>query len=98
MNDRVLYYESVGEFAGESYRDWLPGGDQSRPKPVGVDLASAVWTNEIDGAQRIWMVLYRAQADNPEPQTIERQLSKQYQRGAQRDFRGVTIVEYKLRN
>ena len=24
--DRVVYYQGVGDFAAESYRDWLPGG------------------------------------------------------------------------
>ena len=32
--DRVLYYQSVGEFAGENYRDWLPGGQRSGRCPL----------------------------------------------------------------
>jgi len=92
--DRVLYYQSVGEFAGESYRDWLPGGNQSRPKPVGVDPTDIAWRNEIDHAQRIWLVLYRAKADDSESLAIEQELRKSYRRGAERDFRGVTVIEY----
>ncbi len=93
-NDRVLYYESVGEFAGESYRDWLPGGNQSRPKPVGVDLTNGAWRNEIDHAQRVWLVLYRETADGSDSRAIEQELMQRYQRGEERDFRGVSVVEY----
>jgi hypothetical protein len=92
--DRVLYYQSVGQFAGESYRDWLPGGNQSRPQPVGVDLTNGTWQNEVDDAQRLWLVLYRAKADDSESRVIEQKLAQQYERGEQRDYRGVTIIGY----
>jgi uncharacterized membrane protein len=93
-NDRVLYYQSVGEFAGESYRDWLPGGNQSRPTPVGVDPANVVWENEIDHAQRLWLVLYRANGNDSGSQAIEQELMKNYLRGGERDFRGVSVIDY----
>ncbi len=93
-NDRVLYYQSVGEFAGESYRDWLPGGNQSRPAAIGVDPANLAWENEIDHAPRIWLVQYRANGNDSGSQAIERELMKRYQRSEARDFRGVTVIEY----
>ena len=93
-NDRVLYYQSVGEFAGESYRDWLPGGKQSRPAAVGVDPANVAWKNEIDRAQQVWLVLYRANGNDSGSQVIEQELMKRYQRGEERDFRGVSVIEF----
>jgi uncharacterized membrane protein len=92
--DRVLYYQSVGEFAGESYRDWLPRGDQSRPAAIGVDPANVAWENEIDHAQRLWLVLYRANGNDSGSQAIEQELMKRYQRGEERDFRGVNVIEF----
>jgi len=93
-NDRLLYYQSVGEFGGESYRDWLAGGNQSRPTPVGVDLINGAWTNEIDHAQRVWLVLYRAKANDSGSQAVEQELMKRYSRGEEQDFRGVSVIEY----
>ncbi len=93
-DDRVLYYQSVGEFAGESYRDWLPGGNRSRPTPVGVDLANGAWKNEIDHAQRVWLVRYRTNGNDPGLRAIEQALMQRYQRGEERDFRGVSVIEY----
>ena len=96
-NDRVLYYQSVGEFAGESYRDWMRGGDQSRPTPVGVDLTNGAWKNDVDRAQRLWLVLYRANGNDSGSQAIERELRQSYQRAEERDFRGVSVIEFSQR-
>jgi uncharacterized membrane protein len=93
-NDRVLYYQSVGEFAGESYRDWLPGGDRSRPKPASVDAIDGAWKDEIDHAPRVWLVLYRANGSDSGSQAIERELRNRYQRDEERDFRGVNVIEF----
>ena len=92
--DRVLYYQSVGEFAGESYRDWLPGGNQMRPAPVAVNPATMNWYGEVDHAPRVWLVLYRAKPDGPESQRIEGELAKQYRLNQQQSFRGVSVLEY----
>ncbi len=96
-DDRVIYYESVGEFAGESYRDWLAGGNESRPAAIGVNPLNIGWISEIDRAPRVWLVLYRANANGPGADVVEQQLAKEYQRSEQKDFRGVTIVEYARR-
>lgn len=93
-DDRVLYYQSVGEFAGESYRDWLPGGDQSRPAPVGADFTNDAWKNQIDRAQRVWLVLYRANGNDLGAQAIEQELMQRYRRDEERDFHGVSVIEY----
>ena len=92
-DDRVVYYQSVGEFAGDSYRDWLPGGNQARPAAIGVDPAKFTW-NEIDHAPRVWLVLYRAKVDDAGSRAIEGELMKQYQTGEVRFVPGVTVVEY----
>ncbi len=41
--DRVVYYQGVGNFAAESYRDWLPGGTSNRPTAVEVSSRSNDW-------------------------------------------------------
>lgn len=93
-NDRVLYYQSVGEFAGENYRDWLPGGSDTRPKSIAVNVDGG-WKEQIDEATRVWLVLYRAKATDSEVDHIQQSLG-------QREFRlkfvdiypGVTVMEF----
>lgn len=89
--DRVLYYQSVGEFAGENYRDWLPGGDASRPAPVPVNPPTE-W--DVGDAPRVWVVLYRVRPGNVEAREIQQDLAKQYVAGERKEFRGVTVVSY----
>jgi mannosyltransferase len=89
--DRVLYYQSVGEFAGENYRDWLPGGDASRPAPVPVNPPTE-W--DVGDAPRVWVVLYRVRPGNVEAREIQQDLAKQYVAGEREEFRGVTVVSY----
>jgi hypothetical protein len=92
--DRVLYYQSVGEFAAENYRDWLPGGSAPRPLPVAV-TADQHWQQHIDDAPRVWLVLYRAKASDSQVDQIQQSLE-------QREFRldfvdlypGVTVMEF----
>jgi 4-amino-4-deoxy-L-arabinose transferase-like glycosyltransferase len=93
-DDRVLYYQSVGQFAGESYRDWLPGGNERRPAAAGVNPPGMEWKNGIDRAGRVWLVLYRAEAGDPQLQAIEQELASQYVRGPEKKYRGVSVVEY----
>ncbi len=92
--DRVLYYQPVGEFAGENYRDWLPGGGGPRPLPVSVTSATE-W--DTGGAKRIWLVLYRAKPGDTEARAIQQELGKRYVAGQQQKFRGVTIIPFDLR-
>jgi mannosyltransferase len=94
--DRVLYYQSVGEFAGENYRDWLPRGQEMRPLSVPVN-ADGDWEQKLDDAQQVWLVLYRSKPDDLEARSIEKKLEGRYQVGAQKSFRGVTIIPYGLR-
>jgi len=93
-DDRVLYYQSVGQFAGESYRDWLPEGSGRRPAAVEANPPSMEWNSEIDHAPRVWLVLYRSEPDGPGSRVIEQELAKGYDRGQQEKFRGVTVIEY----
>jgi uncharacterized membrane protein len=93
--DRVLYYQSVGEFAGESYRDWLAAGE--RPLAIGVNPADDSWKTQVDGAPRVWLVLYRAKVDDDGSRVVERELMKRYQTGGVTSFPGVTLVEFVLR-
>jgi len=93
-DDRVLYYQSVGQYAGEGYRDWLPGGNDARPAVVAADPASMEWKSEIHHARWVWLVLYRAGPNDSGSQTIERQLDKKYQHCEEKKFRGVTVVKY----
>jgi len=93
-DDRVLYFQSVGQFAGESYRDWLPGGNISRPQALGINPGHTDWQRDVDHAARVWLVLYRAEPGDAEARAIEQELSERYAVGREENFRGVTIVEY----
>ena len=92
-DDRVLYYQSIGEFAGESYRDWLATGE-ARPAPIAVDVTQDGWKNEVDGAPRVWLVLFRAKGDDAGSRLVEQDLMKRYQPGEVRFFPGVSVIEY----
>jgi len=94
-DDRVLYYQSQGYFAVENYRNWLPGGSAPRPQGVGVNPASNDWEKQINGAGRVWLVLYRAKPDDPATQAIDRNLRSAYSVERQVPFRAVTIIEYR---
>ncbi len=93
-DDRVLYFQSVGQFAGESYRDWLPGGNISRPLAIGIDPGHTDLQHDVGHAARVWLVLYRAEPGDAEARAIEQELSQRYAVGGQENFRGVTVVEY----
>lgn len=95
--DRVLYYESVGEFGGESYRDWLPGGDGPRPLAIGVNAPDGDWQQKIQNAPRVWLVLYRTNAEGNAARAIEQVLAAQYQQVEWSPFEGVTVLEYSRR-
>jgi hypothetical protein len=95
--DRVLYYQSLGAFAAENYRNWLLGGNVPHPKEVDVNPPNTDWTQQVDQAPRVWLVLYRAKVDDPESRAIEQQLLKNYDRRVQKVFRGVTVIEYDAR-
>jgi len=97
VSDRVLYYQPDGQFAGESYRDWLPAGNTSRPPAIGIDISNSDWEREIAHAGRVWLVLYRARPNDAEARAIERELSAQREAGTQKNFRGIMVIEYKPR-
>jgi uncharacterized membrane protein len=96
-DERVLYYQSVGYFAGENYRDWLSKGGGPHPWGVGVNPGSKEWEREVGQAPRVWLVLYRAKIDDPESRAIQEELLKRYNRGEQKQFRGITVLEYDAR-
>jgi len=97
VGDRVLYYQSLGAFAAENYRNWLPGGSAPRPQAIEVSSPSADWEQKIGHAPRVWLVLYRAKADDADSRAIEQELLKAYDAGAEKSFRGVTVVEYEAK-
>jgi mannosyltransferase len=97
-DDRVLYYQSVGEFAGESYRDWLPGGNTSRPLPIGVNPDGPEWLSKMDHAPRVWLVLYRAKLGDAEIDKIQQELGRlNFSLKFVRLYNGVAIMEFEAR-
>jgi len=96
-DDRVLYYQREGYFAVENYRNWLPGGNAPRPPGVTVGPGSSDWEKQLDSAQRVWQVLYRAKPDDPVAQSIEATLGQRYKLEQQVAFRAVTVTEYVVR-
>jgi mannosyltransferase len=93
--DRVLYYQPEGYFAVENYRNWLPGGSAPRPQGVAVNPANGGWTRQINGAPRVWLVLYRAKVDDLVAQQIGTNLRSQYKVEQEIPFQAVTVVEYR---
>ena len=93
--DRVLYYQAVGYFAAEPYRDWLPGGSTPRPQGIRAEASDGDWQKEIDGAARVWLVLYRAKPDDPTARAIDANLRSRYKMVQEVSFRAVTVIEYR---
>jgi mannosyltransferase len=92
--DRVLYYEGVGNFATESYRDWLPGGTNNRPVPVEIHPTSNDWRDKIAGARRVWLVRYPANQSDGTVLAVETELHSRYAAGETTQFRAVTVTEF----
>lgn len=93
-NDRVLYYQSVGEFAGENYRDWLPGGNGPRPKSIPAN-GDGNWKQQINDAPRVWLVLYRAKATDFAVKEIQESLEqREFRLKNANTFPGVTVMEF----
>ncbi len=93
--DRVLYYQGLGYFAVENYRNWLPGGSAPRPLGVEVDPSNDDWKKQINGTGRVWLVLYRAKLDDTVARAIDASLRDRYAVKQQVPFRAVTVIEYR---
>lgn len=92
-DDHVLYYDAVGQFAGENYRDWLQPVGAARPATTGVKGGTADWA-DFHNASRVWLVLYRSQPGEDDTQAIELKLAQRYVRADQRSFTRIIVVEY----
>ncbi|MDR3749600.1 MAG: glycosyltransferase family 39 protein [Acidobacteriota bacterium] len=93
--DRILYYQSGGYFAAENYRNWIPGGAAKRPVGIIVDPHNSGWEAQLNGAPRIWLVLYRAKSDDPAVRVIDKELGGEFAMERQKAFRAVTVIEYR---
>ena len=93
-DDHVLYYDAVGQFAGENYRDWLEPEGAVRPATTGVKPGNSDWVADLNSARRVWLVLYRSQPGDAHTQEIERTLAQRYVRADQRSFTRIIVVEY----
>ena len=92
--DAVVYYQGVGNFAAESYRDWLPGGAGNRPTPVEVGAPGADWRSKIVRTGRVWLVEYPASISNDTSRAVEAELHRRYTQAASKGFRAVTVTEF----
>jgi mannosyltransferase len=92
--DRVLYYRGESFFAVENYRNWLPGGSAVRPQGIAVTAGGDEWASQINGAGRVWLVLYRVKRDDPTARAIDASLRTKYGVEQEVPFRAVTIIEY----
>ena len=95
--DTVVYYRGVGNFAAESYRDWLPGGGANRPIPVEVGAPGTDWRARIVGAPRVWLVEYPANLSDETSRSVEAELHRHYAQGTSQAFRAVTVTEFVLK-
>ena len=92
--DVVLYYQPVGNWAAESYRDWLPGGGANRPTALSVSAQSNDWRAKIAGARRVWLVEYPATTSDDTSRSLEAELHSRYSAVAMQSFRAVTVTEF----
>ena len=76
--DVVVYYRGVGDFAAESYRDWMPGGGANRPGAVEVGAPGTDWRTTIAGARRVWLVEYPANLSDDTSRAVEAELHSRY--------------------
>jgi hypothetical protein len=96
--DRVVYYQGVGNFAAESYRDWLPGGTSNRPTAVEVSSQSNDWLAKLADARRVWLVEYPANINDGTSRSVEAELHSRYTVVAGQSFRAVTVTEFVTKN
>jgi uncharacterized membrane protein len=92
--DRVVYYEGVGNFAAEGYRDWLPGGTNNRPTAIEVSSASNEWRDKLAGAGRVWLVRYPTNRSDDTARAVQAELQSRYAAGETKQFRAVTVTEF----
>jgi mannosyltransferase len=92
--DRVVYYEGVGNFAAESYRDWLPGGTNNRPAAIEVSPASNEWRDKLPGAGRVWLVRYPTNKRDDTARSVDTELQSRYTAGQTKQFRSITVTEF----
>ena len=92
--DVVLYYQPVGNWAAENYRDWLPGGSANRPLAVGVTAQSNDWRGKIAGARRVWLVEYPENPSDDTARSLEAELHSRYTAVATQEFRAITVTEF----
>src|SRR5271166_3688328 len=92
--DVVLYYQPVGNWAAESYRDWLPGGGANRPRAVTADPQSNEWRPKIAGAPRVWLVEYPSNLSDETSRSLEAELHSRYTQVKSQAFRAVTVTEF----
>jgi len=94
VQDVVVYYQGVGRFAAESYRDWLPGGAANRPMAVEVGAPSSDWRAQIAGARRVWLVEYPANVSDGTSRAVQAELHSRYVAVSSSPFRAVTVTEF----
>src|SRR5271166_952648 len=92
--DVVLYYQPVGNWAAENYRDWLPGGSANRPLAMGVTEQSNDWRAKIAGARRVWLVEYPENLSDDTARSLEAELHSRYTAVATQEFRAITVTEF----
>ena len=92
--DVVLYYQPVGNWAAESYRDWLPGGGANRPTALSMSAQSNDWRAKIASAHRVWLVEYPSNLSDDTSRSLEAELHSRYSAVAVQSFRAVTVTEF----
>ncbi len=92
--DVVVYYQGVGDWAAENYRDWLPGGNANRPVAVEVNAQSNDWQAKVAGKRRVWLVEYPANVSDDTARALEAELHSRYTAVASHEYRAITITEF----
>jgi len=92
--DIVVYYQGVGDWAAENYRDWLPGGSANRPAAVEITSQPNSWQTKIAGAPRVWLVEYPANVSDDTSRAVEAELHSRYTVAGSHGFRAIAITEF----
>src|SRR5664279_3179351 len=96
--DRVLYYEAVGGYGAEGYRDWMEGPNTKRPTAIMIEPANVDWEKKTEQAPRVWLVLFRAKPGDPGPASaIQNTLLGHFTAETPMRFRGITVIEYRAK-
>lgn len=93
-DDGLLYYDAVGSFAVDTYREKVLGNQISYGHEVQVFPPDVTWKQQLGEPARVWFVRYPDKLNNDAIRDLEAHLSQSYKPVHTTVFRAITITEY----